>query len=174
MEPQRNRGIARIATKYGIIQGVLAYIIFLAQTLAGMKRNWVFTAANVALLLVLIILAHWELKKTRLGMMTYAQGLGSGTLLAGIGAVIRGLLTFVYLKYLGTGYLAVLAQTQRAALARRGITGTQAQLAMGITSSLTTPVGIAITSLITGAVMGFILALIVSIFTQSEGSMVVT
>ncbi len=173
MEEQRTHGVVRVATKYGLILGVLSFLIFLAQVLAGRKQNWVFTVANIVLLLALMILAHWEFKRTHGGMMTYPRGLGSGTLLSSIGMVVRCVLMYVYVKYINTGYLAAVMQAQRTALEQRGITGAQAQLAMGITSAVTTPMGIAVTSLITGIILGFILALIVSIFTQSAGRMAV-
>ena len=174
MNQQRRHGIAGIGIKYGIIQGVLSFGVFFAGTLAGMAQNRALTAANALLLIVLMVLAHREFKRTNDGMMTYPQGLGSGTLLSSVGALIRGVLMYVYVKYINTGYLAGVIQAQQAALAQRGITGAQAQVALGMTSSITTPVGIAVTSLVTGVIVGFIVALIVSIFTQKADPMAVT
>ncbi|MGH8143715.1 MAG: DUF4199 domain-containing protein [Steroidobacteraceae bacterium] len=168
MERLRPHGIGRIATTYGLILGVLSFVIFLAGPVGGIRRNWVASVASAILLIVLMVLAHWNLKKSHHGMMTYAQGLGSGTLLSSIGAVLRCILVYVYLQYFNSGYLAAVMRAQRTALERRGITGAQAQMAMSITSALTTPVGIAVTSLVTGVVAGFIVALIVSIFTQRD------
>jgi len=174
MEEQRTHLIVRSATKYGLILGVLSSLLFFGQTLSGMKQNWPITVANIVLLIALMVLSHLEIKKSRDGMMSYAQGLGSGTLLSAVAAVVRCILMFVYLRYINGGYLASVLQAQRLALERRGVTGAQAQLAMGITASLTTPIGVAVSSLVGGIVLGFIAALIVSIFTQSEGRMVVT
>ena len=176
MTEPRTQIVVRAATKYGVIQGVLASLIFFVQARAGAgtAQNRLVTVVNLVLIIVLIVLAQREIKKNRNGAMSYVQGLGSGTLLGAVGAVIRAVLMFIYVQYINTGYLAGLLQAQRAALAQRGITGSQAQMAMGITASLTTPVGIVITALIGGVVTGFIVALIVSLFTQSEGRMVVT
>ncbi len=169
MEEKRARGIVAIAIKYGIILGVLSFAAFAVGTMAGLRRNWV----NAAILVVLMVLAHLEVRKTRGGMMTYPQGLGSGTLLAGIGALISGVLVYIYVKFINTGYLATIVQAQRTALAQRGITGARAQQAVAITALVTTPVGIAVTSLIGGVIGGFIVALIVSIFTQKGDPRVV-
>ena len=174
MQEQRAHGIAGIATKYGLIQGVVSFALFLAQTLTGLKQNWVGSVANGVVVIVLMVLAHREFKRTHNRMMTYPQGLGSGTLLSSAGSVVRSVLMYFYLKYINTGYLASVVQVQRAALERRGISGAQAQLAMRITSAITTPAGIAVSSLISGVIAGFILALIVSIFTQKEDPMAVT
>jgi uncharacterized membrane protein YdjX (TVP38/TMEM64 family) len=166
MEEQRAPGIVGIATKYGLIQGVLSFVVFLAGTLAGIKQTWVASVVNTALLIVLMVLAHRQFKKTHEGMMTYPQGLGSGTLLASAAAVVACVLTYVYVKYINTGYLAAAIQAQRAALEQRGITGAQAEQAIAITSAIMTPAGIVVTSLISGVIVGLVVALIVSIFTQ--------
>ncbi len=166
MEEQQAPSIAAIATKFGLIQGVLSFALFLVVTLAGIRQGWGSSAVGIAILVVLMVLAHGEFKKTHNRMMTYAQGLGSGTLLSSIGAVISCVLVFIYVKFINTGYFAAAMKAQRATLAQRGITGAQADQAMAITGVIMTPVGLVIASLISGVVVGFIVALIVSIFTQ--------
>jgi len=175
MEEQKAAfGIAGIATKYGLIQGVLSFIVFLVTALAHIPQNWITSAVSIGLLILLMVLAHREFKRTHDGMMTYPQGLGSGTLLSIVSSVISSALVYVYVKFIGTGYIAAAMHAQQAALAQRGMTGAQAQQAMAITSMVMTPVGIVVTSLISGIVLGFIVALIVSIFTQKGDPLVVT
>lgn len=173
MAEQRAPGIVTIAVKYGLIQGVLWFAVFLARVLTGIKQGWVGSVVDAVLLIVLMVLSHREFKRTHGGMMSYPQGLGSGTLLSSVAAVVTSILVYVYVKYINMGYLAALVQAQRAALEQRGLTGAQAQQAMAIAGAITTPVGIAVTSLITGVVVGFIVALIVSIFTQKGDPTVV-
>lgn len=170
MQRQRTRGIGTIALKYGVIQGVLSFVAFLLTTMAGLRQNWV----NAAILVVVMVLAHWEFKRTHDGTMTYSQGLGSGTLLSCIGAVISGALVYVYLRFINAGYLATVIHTQQTVLAQRGITGARAQQAMAMTAIFRTPLGIAAASLVGGVIAGFIVALIVSIFTQKADPRLVT
>jgi hypothetical protein len=99
--------------------------------------------------------------------MTYPEGLWSGTLLAVIAAAVAAVLIYVYVQYIDSGFTATILRAQQAALAQRGITGAQAQQAMGIIGAVTTPVGLAVSSLITEVILGFIVSLIASIFTQS-------
>jgi hypothetical protein len=170
MNAQRAFGIGRIAAKYGLLQGVLSFAIFLATTLGGGTRNWPAAAAAGALLIVLMVLAHREIKRTHDGMMSYPQGLGSGTLLSGWAALVKCVPVYIYLRYINTGYFAAALRAQRAALEERGMTGEQARHAMSITAPIMTPVGTVIVSLIAGVIGGFIIALIVSIFThRSDG-----
>jgi hypothetical protein len=168
MEAQRAPSISRIATKYGLIQGVLSFLVFLGPTLAHVEPSWVGTAITTVLLIVLMVLAHREFKRTHDGMMTYSQGLGSGTLLATVAAVVSAVLMFIYVKFFNTAYIPHLLEIQRAALQERGIKGAQLDQAMWFTSIVMTPVGIVISALISGVIYGFIVALIVSIFTQKR------
>ena len=165
MEEQRAPSIVRITTKYGLILGVLSFVIFLGVTLTGINQNWA-SLLNVVLLIVLMVLAHQEFKKTHDGMMTYPQGLGSGTLLSIAATVVSTVLVYVYVQYINTGYLAAAMQAQQKVIEQRGLTGAQAQQAMAMTGAMLTPVGIVVTSLVTGVIAGFIIALIVSIFTR--------
>lgn len=166
MEEQRAPGILKIATKYGLIQGVLSFLVFLVRTLAGIKSSWIPLAANAVILVGLMVLSHREFKRGHGGMMRYPQGFGSGTLLSSIGAALMGGLVYLYAEYINPEYLAAAIQAERAALVRRGITGPQAQQAMAIATSIATPLGAAVTSLIMGVIVGISVALIVSIFTQ--------
>jgi Protein of unknown function (DUF4199) len=168
MEAQRPPGIMRIATKYGLIQGVFSFALNVVTSLAGIKPTWIATALNVAVLIVLMILAHREFKRTHGGIMMYPEGLGSGTLLSIVGAVVTAVLMYVYLKYINPGSLATLLQAQQAALEERGITGAQARQAMSMVSAIMTPVGISVITLIVEVILGFIVALILSIFTHKS------
>lgn len=171
MTERRKSGIGAIATKYGLILGVLAFVIFLAVILTGIRQNSLSTVVIAALLIVLMVLAHRDFKKTHEGVITYGQALGCGTLLAGIAALLRGILMYGYVKYINTGFFAAAVRMQRAAIEARGVTGEQAQRAMSLTAPLLTPAGLFVSSLIAGVIGGFIVALIVSIFTQkSDGA----
>ena len=166
MEGQRPPGIVKSATKYGLIQGVLGFLLFVVVTLTGMKQNWASSVVNIVLLVVLMVLAHREFKKTHEGIMTYGQGVGSGTVLAVVASVLSCVLLYIYVGFINTGYPAAALQAQRTALEQRGMTGAQLDQALTMTSTMLTPTGIVITALVSGVIVGFIVALIVSAFTR--------
>ena len=166
MEEQRAPSMVKIATKYGLIQGVFAFLLFLVVTMTGLKQNWVSSVINIVVLVVLMILAHREFKKTREGIMTYGQGVGSGTLLSVVASVLTCVLLFIYVNYINPGYSAAMLKIQQTGFEQQGITGAQLDQAMAITGAMLTPVGIVVTSLLSGVIVGFIVALIVSIFTR--------
>ena len=172
MQEQRAPSNIAIATKYGLITGVLGFVVFLARAMAGIQHNWVASAVSIVVLIALMALAHQEFKRTHGGRMTYGQGLGSGTWFSAVAALVQAVFLYVYTSYINTGYIATTLRAQQAAqqaaLARRGITGDQAQHAMALTASFMTPVAIAVLSLIVGVIGGFIVALIVSMLTQNS------
>ena len=167
MEVQRAPGVARTVTKYGLIQGVVAFAVSILATLTGIKPSWLGGLLTTAVLIALVVLAHREFKKTHNGVMTYPEGLWSGTLLAIIAAVVAAVLFYVYVQYIDGSFIPKLMRAQQAALEQRGITGAQAQQALGVLGAVMTPVGLAVSSLISEVIIGFIVALIASIFTQS-------
>jgi hypothetical protein len=169
-ERPRESSIIRIVTKYGILQGVVWFTVFLVRTLTGVPTSWLETVVEAAPLVLLMVVTHREFKKTHDGMMTYPQGLGSGTLLASEAALVTCVLIYIYVSYINTGYIASAIELKRAALEQRGITGAQAQQAMAVLSATTTPVGVGVRWLIWGVILGFIVALVVSIFTQKGDS----
>lgn len=81
MQEKSTSSIVRTAVKYGSVQGAVSIGVLLAWTLTGMKQSWMLTVIASAPLIALMILAHQEIKSTHAGLMTYPQGLGSGTLL---------------------------------------------------------------------------------------------
>ena len=166
MEAQQPPSMFTIAMKYGVIDAVLAFLVFLVVAMTGMTSNWKNSAVSIILLIVLMVLAHREFKKPREGIMTYGQGLGLGTLLSVIASVLASVLVYIYIAFINTAYPATALQAQRTALEQRGVSGAQLDQALSITSAMLTPTGIVITSLISGVIVGFIVALIVSIFTK--------
>jgi uncharacterized membrane protein (DUF485 family) len=168
MEPQQPASIGRLAVKYGLIQGALAFVLFLVVTLSGMKQNWVSSVINIAVLIVLMVLAHREFKKTHEGIMTYGQGVGSGTLLSVVASVLTCILLYIYVGFINTGYSAAALQAQRVVLEQRGLAGAQLDQALAFTGAMLTPTGIVVTALISGVIVGVLVALIVSIFTRDS------
>ena len=77
MEQQRAPSIAKIATKYGLIQGVLSFVGLVVVAMTGINQNWA-SLTSIVLLIVLMVLAHREFKKTHDGMMTHPRAWDPG------------------------------------------------------------------------------------------------
>lgn len=168
MEASPPPSIAKIATKYGLIDGALGFLVFLVVAITGMKQGWLTSGISIAILVVLMVMAHREFKKTHENMMTYGQGVGSGTLLTVIASALSCVLIYIYVSFINTGYPAAALKMQRAALEERGISGPQLDQSMAMVGAMMTPVGIVVSALISGVIVGVIVALIVSAFTKAR------
>jgi hypothetical protein len=166
MEEQQSPSIVRVATKYGLIQGVIAFLLFLVMAITGTQQSWLFSVASIVTLIVLMVLAHKAFKKSNEGVMTYGKGLGSGTLLSVIASVLTCVLVYIYVTFINPAYPAAALQAQRVALEQQGMSGAQLEQAMAMTGAMLTPMGMVITSLISGVIVGFIVALLVSLVTR--------
>jgi hypothetical protein len=166
MEARQGSGILLMTARYGLIQGVLSFVIFLRDHKSAGVGPW--PGVDLLLLIGLLLLAHWEFRKHHLGAMKYSQGLWSGALISSAGSVISCVLLYVYVKYINTGFLAAVMEGQRARIERRGITGTRAQHLIQLAAANTRPVWYAFTFLVMLAIAGFVIALVVAIFTRRE------
>jgi hypothetical protein len=165
MEARRSAGILLVTTRYGLIQGMLSFVIFLLGHKSAGVGVW--PGQDLLLLIALMAVAHWEFRKRHNGAMSYSQGLGSGALISTVGSVISCVLLFVYLKYINTGFLAAVMEGQRASIERRGITGTRAQHLVQLYAAGTRPAIYAVSFLVMLTIAGFVLALVVAIFTRT-------
>src|SRR5262245_16969796 len=125
MEAQQPPSLGKIAMKYGLIQGVIGFVLFLATALIGTRQNWLTSLISIITLVVLMVLAHREYKRPHEGMMSYGQGVGSGTLLSVVASVLGCILLYLYVSFINTGYPAAALKAQQAAFEQRGMTGAQ-------------------------------------------------
>src|SRR5690242_20737924 len=102
MEAQQPPSMFKVALKYGVIDGVLAVIVFLVVTMTGMTQDWKVNVLNLILLVVLMVLAHREFKTSRECIMTYGQGVGIGTLLSVVASVLASVLVFLFVSFINT------------------------------------------------------------------------
>ncbi len=91
-QAQQRPSIGKIATKYGLIQGVVGFLLFVVVAMTGMTQSWLTTSISIIVLVVLVVLAHREFKKANEGIMSYGQGVGLGTLLTVIASVLSCIL----------------------------------------------------------------------------------
>lgn len=168
MEAQRPPSLVQIATKYGLIQGVLGFLQFLIVTLAGLRQNWVTTVISIIVFVVVMVLAHRAFKSSHEGVMRYGQGVGLGMLLSVVASVLACILVYVYIAFINPGYPAAALQAQQAVFEQQGVTGAELETAMAMTRAMLTPVGIVVYSLLSGVIVGLIIALVVSIFTRDD------
>ena len=113
-----------------------------------------------------IVMAHKAFKEGGDGFMSIGQGLGIGTLMSLIGGVLSGLFSYIYIKFIDDSMLTKLADMQIEQLEKQGMDDAQIEQAMKIAGKFMTAEMIPVWAILGTLFVGFILSLIVSLFTK--------
>ncbi|MCB0496731.1 MAG: DUF4199 domain-containing protein [Cyclobacteriaceae bacterium] len=167
-EQNESVSVKQVAIKWGLISGILSIVVFLVVYFAGMMGNSWIGLVSAVITVVLMVLAHKEFKESGNGYMSYGQGLGLGTLMVTIGSVISALFSYIYIKFINTGYIQEVLDMSRAKMEDQGQSDAQIDAAMGYVEKFTTPEMTLIMGLVFGILFGFIIALIVSAITKKN------
>ncbi|MBL6448032.1 DUF4199 domain-containing protein [Fulvivirga sp. 29W222] len=160
--------VKQVATKYGLILGVISIALFLVTVFAGLIGNQAMQYVGYIPTIILIIYAHKEFKSEGDGFMSYGQGLGSGTLLVLIGTVISTVFFYVYVKFIDSSFMEIVREKQLEGMQEQGMSEEQIDQAMAMASGFMTPEFISVIAIFMTVFFGFILSLIISAFTKNS------
>jgi hypothetical protein len=156
-----------VGVRYGIILGIISIVYFLVLTIAGIVANQgVWQYVGMLPLVALIFLAHKYYKEHNGGLMAYSQGLGIGTLVGLVSSAISCVFTYIYIKFIDASFLEAIKEKSYEDLQSRGLSDEQIEASMSVMEKMTSAEAIVIMGVIGGVFFGFLIALIVSIFTQ--------
>lgn len=159
--------VKQISIKWGLIAGVFSITFFLFITLGGFTGNTAMGFLGLIPFIIFMYLAHKEFKSEGDGFMSYSKGLGIGTLMALVSAIISNIFTYVYIKFIDTAYFENMQGMMIEKFEEQGLSQDQIDSALQMTSKMQTAeitVGIGIVG---GVFIGFIIALIVSAITKN-------
>ncbi|MBS1505685.1 MAG: DUF4199 domain-containing protein [Bacteroidetes bacterium] len=158
-----------VGTRFGLIMGVIGIALFVIFIVANVDVQGPARWLNVVVLAVVVFLAHKNFKDNGDGFMTIGQGLGIGFWLSLVSSALSSVFTFVYVKFIDTGFIQLMMDKQREAMEAKGnLTEEQIDQAMNMTSKFMTPELMVVFGLIFGVIMGLLVALVVSLFTQKK------
>ncbi len=153
-----------IGLKFGVILAVVNICFMLVRTILGDNpygndwKNWLGAVFTI----VIVVLAHKNFKDNGDGYMSYGQGLGLSMVVILVSIVIGGVFSFVYNMIDPTvmeNAFKIMAEEMEA----KGQNEEQVAMAMEWTKKL-----FWVFYFVGGIFMGFIIGLIVSIFTQKS------
>ncbi len=156
-----------VAMKWGIINGLIGIIFFLILDFTGLSQSPV-QYFGLVITIAIIFLAHKEFKDLGDGFMSYGKGLGIGTLISVISSAISSLFMYVYVSFVNPAYIDAVKDKQITDMQNRGMSDAEIDQAMQFSSGFMSPVAITIFAVIGGIFFGFILSLLVSIFTKNN------
>ena len=173
MEPQNVSSEEKVTTRstgmrYGLFLGGISIDLFLIMALSGMKPDGPGRWIGVVFTFVIIFLAHKYYKQNGDGFMTIGQGVGIGFWTALTSSVISSIFTYVYVKFIDSGFIDMIKETQLEEMQKRGMSDEQVEQAMKFASMFTSPEAILIFGLVFGIIGGVVIGLIISFFTQKK------
>lgn len=157
----------QIGSKYGLITGLILTALSLILLITALTTNTWFSLLQFAVLIAGFVMAHKAFKNEGDGFMTYGEGLGIGTIVAGISGTIASIFSYIYMKFIDTNYMANIWDQQRIAMQEQGMDDEQIDQMMSMGQSFQSPELILLFGIISVIFFGFILALIVSAFTKN-------
>lgn len=163
MEEQNEQlSVSQVAIKWGLILGIVSIVIFLITYFAGLMGNsfigWLGPIATG----VAMYLAHKEFKESGDGFLSYGKGLGIGTYVAAVSAVISSVFTFIYIKFINTDYLMEFQDMMRAQFEEKGMADEQIDAALDMMSKFQSPEIMLGGGILGGIAIGFVIALIMA------------
>jgi hypothetical protein len=160
-----------VGIRYGLIMGVIGVALFVVFIVADIDIQGPARWLNVVVLAVLIFLAHKYYKENGDGFMTLGQGTGIGFWMCLVSSTISSIFTYVYVKFIDTGFIQQMMDKQREGLEAKGtMSDEQVDQAMNIASKFLTPEMMLVFGMVFGILFGVLIALVVGLFTQKKNA----
>lgn len=167
MEETSQPTVKSISMKWGVISGLAGIIFFVLLDFLG-QTDGPLRWAGLLITAAIMALAHKAFKEEGDGFMSFGQGLGIGTLMSLIGSILSSIFTYIYISFINTNYLEAMRDKAILDMQEQGNSAEQIDQAMSFMEWMFSPVSIAIMSVVGGVIMGFIVALLVTIFTKKQ------
>ena len=158
----------QVSVKWGLIAAVVSIVFFMILTLTETDTSpW---AGWIGLIpfIIIVVLAHKEFKEGGDGYMSYSKGLAIGTLVSLVSAVISSIFRYIYIKFIDEGYFARIEEQTILRLEEQGLSDSEIEQALEISSNFTNPEISLVLGIIGGVFFGFVLSLIITAFTKNS------
>lgn len=160
--------ISQIGVKYGLITGLLLVVYNLALFMTGLFTNDKLGWVAYVILILMVYLAHTGFKKGGDGYMTLGQGLSVGMLVVAIGGILNVLFSYTYMKFVDNTIIEQILEAARVKLEEKGLDDDQIDQALSMSAKMMTPEMMLIFGILGMLIIGFIIVLIVSLFTKQK------
>lgn len=151
-----------LALLYGLMAGLLMIVYSLLLYFADMSLSKISSFSYVFLLLA-IILVYREYKRQNNGFMSYAQGLGLGTLTALVAGLLSSVYGYIYLKFIDPDMMSRAMEMQRVQMEEDGnFSDEQIEQALEMGAQFTTPELAFVTGILGVIFVGFLMSLVIA------------
>jgi hypothetical protein len=159
------------ALQFGLLTGLVLIVFTLVLFLAGVGEKSPIRFISLILYIGMLYWGMVNIRDRQLdGVMSYGKAFGTGFWIALFTAILVGIFTFFYFKYIDAGALARhLTEAENKILARNpNISDADLNKAMGFAKAFSSPIMSAIMALIWDVIIGTVLSLLIAIFAKRE------
>ena len=159
-----------VGIKYGLVMAVISIAYFVILNTAGVDMTQgIGRWGSLVFYAGIIFLAQKNFKDQGDSFMSYGQGMGISFWISLVSSVIGSIFTYLYVKFIDTGYIQQMMDKQREQMEAAGnLSEDQIDNAMTMNAKFMNPEMILIFGVIGGIIMILIVGLIVTIFTQKK------
>ena len=160
--------VSQIGLRYGIILGLIMIVYSMILQFIGLATNNWASSVSYIFLIVGMVMAHKAFKDGGDGFMRLGQGLGIGTLISAVSGGISMIFSYLYIKFIDDSMMQLIQDKQIEAMEKQGMDDAQIDQAMEMAEKFSSPEIIFGIALIAFIFFGFIISLIVSLFTKKD------
>jgi len=153
---------ARIALKWGIVSAVMIIIYTVALYISGLFKTPALSWIPFIFLLFGIVMSLREFKLMNTNFINFSEGLGLGTLMSAVCAIIASIFNYIYITFIDTTILQQMRELQIEQLEQQGLSSEQIEQAMEMASRFATPGLTLLFSMIVYVICGLIFSLVIS------------
>lgn len=160
----------KVSLGYGIMLALALIVYGLIVFLVDFEQPVVIIILSLIILIGGIVFAQINYRKKYLGdYMEYGQAFKIGFLTALVMAVIYGIYSYIFAKYIDPGAIEEQMAKQEQMMVEQGQSEADIEMGMKIASMFATPFMAALISILSNLFFGAIISLITAIFTKREG-----
>ena len=168
----QTRSLTKVAMLYGIYYGLATVVITLVFYLLGAElQSTLTTTLNYLALIASMYLGVKSYRDQDLGgAISYSRSILTSVMISVFGAVIISSFTIILYSFIDPSLPGQMQEAVQQQLIERGIPDEQVDEAMSRMKMMFSPVGMFLTGVLGAAIIGFIISLVLSIFTRKEAN----
>lgn len=155
---------------FGALNGVAIIIVSLLIYLLGLQQTFVVSIIIYAVNILFIVLGTKFLRQQHLhGQISYGKAVGSGILISLFMSIIVAFFVFIFFKLLAPAEMDKIFAQMEENLYNKGLPDDQVEMSIEMTKKFTTPLTMALGTILSYTFMGLIFSLITSAFIKKNG-----
>lgn len=156
---------------FGAIAGFAIIIVTVLLYFFNLTQNFAVSIIIYAILIATVVMGTRFLRdKIQNGNITYGRALGSGTMISLFASVIIAFYTFIFLKLIDPSEIDKIFSLMEDKMYQQGLPEDQIEMALEMSKKFTTPFTIALGTVFSYSLWGFLFSLIISAFIRKKSN----